>query len=202
MFLSDVDIIKAVKNGDITIRDFSKHRLQPASYDITLGNKFVLTVGHSTGFVDPVNNIFPETEEVIVRKGGTFVLHPGINVLGASVEFFGSDKYLIHLSGKSSLARIGLMVHNTAGIVNPGHFLNITFELSNVNNIPTILHPGMAIAQITFSHLSSPPSSSYRQTGRYDNKNWNHFVSEKKRKVTSKKKVVKEVVKKEVKKKK
>lgn len=191
MFLSDVDIQKAIEEGAIVIREFDAKRLQPASYDIALGSKFVSTVNHSTGFVDPVKQIFPETQEVIIEDGNTFVLHPGVNVLGTSVEFFGSDEFLIQLSGKSSLARIGLMIHNTAGIVNPGHFLHITFELSNVNNIPIILRPGMSIAQITFSKLTSPPSTSYKKIGRYDDKNWNHFVTEKKRKVAPKKKITK-----------
>jgi len=92
MFLSDVDIKKAIKSGDIVLKDFQEKNLQPASYDITLGNKFVFTIDYSTGFVDPVRKIFPKTEEVIIKDGETFVLHPGINVLGASVEFIGFGK--------------------------------------------------------------------------------------------------------------
>ena len=186
MFLSDVDIKKAIKSGDIVLKDFQEKNLQPASYDITLGNKFVFTIDYSTGFVDPVRKIFPKTEEVIIKDGETFVLHPGINVLGSSVEFIGSDRYLIQLSGKSSLARIGLMVHNTAGLINPGHFLNIAFELSNVNNIPIVLHPKMPVAQLTFLELSSPPSTSYK--GRYAKENWNHYAPEKSAKNKKKKK--------------
>lgn len=190
MYLSDTDIKKAIKEGGIVIRDFQERNLQPASYDISLGNKFVFTVDYSTGFVDPVKKIFPKTEEVVIKKGETFVLHPGINVLGTSLEFFGSDRYLIQLNGKSSLARVGLMVHNTAGLINPGHFLHITFELSNVNNIPIVLHPSMPIAQLTFSELTSPPRTSYQQVGRYNKENWNHYISAKERNVakSSKKK--------------
>lgn len=188
MYLSDSDIHKAIQRGDIVIRDFQAKNLQPASYDISLGNKFVFTVDYSTGFVDPVKKIFPKTEEVIIKDGETFVLHPGINVLGASLEFFGSKRYLIQLNGKSSLARVGLMVHNTAGLINPGHFLNITFELSNVNNIPIVLHPGMPIAQLTFSELSSPPRTSYEQVGRYNKENWNHYAPPKKRRLASRRK--------------
>jgi len=189
MILSDRDIKIAIKNGDIILKDFQDKNLQPASYDITLGNKFIFTIDYSIGFVDPVRKIFPKTEEVVVKDKETFVLHPGINVLGASTEFVGSRKYLIQLNGKSSLARLGLMVHNTAGLINPGHFLNITFELSNVNNVPIILHPHMPIAQLTFLELSSPPEDQY--DGRYAKENWNHYASEKRKRAVVKKKKVK-----------
>ncbi|HEY4503609.1 MAG TPA: dCTP deaminase [Candidatus Paceibacterota bacterium] len=179
MFLSDVDIKKAVNNGDIMIKDFDESRLQQASYDILLGNKFLVSNTESTLAIDPVRKIFPVTKEIIIENDGFFVLHPGISILGASVDYFGSDKYLIHLSGKSSLARLGLIVHNTAGIINPGHFLNITFELCNLNHVPIILRPNMRIAQILFSELSSPPTKDYKSTGRYHGRNWNHFVDPK-----------------------
>ena len=180
MFLSDVDIKKAVKNDDIVIRDFDESRLQQASYDILLGDKFLVNNTESTLAIDPVKKIFPITKEIIVKKDGFFVLHPGISILGTSVDYFGSDKYLIHLNGKSSLARLGLIVHNTAGIINPGHFLNITFELCNLNHIPIVLRPNMRIAQILFSELSSPPAKDYKSTGRYHGRDWNHFVDPKK----------------------
>jgi dCTP deaminase len=162
MFLSDIDIKKEVKAGTITIKPFDEKRLQPASYDIRLGNKFIVN-------------------EIVVKDGQEFILHPGISILGTSKEFFGSDDFLVQIGGKSSLARIGLMVHNTAGIINHGHFLNITLELSNQNNVPIILRPGMEIAQITFSMMSSPPSRNYKKTGRFAKNNWAHFVAAKKR---------------------
>ena len=93
-----------------------------------MGNKFEIVKSHRISAVDPARGILPETHETLVEDGEAFVLHPGRTVLGTSKDYFGSSRYLIHLSGKSSLARLGLVVHNTAGIVNPGHFLNITFE--------------------------------------------------------------------------
>ena len=183
MYLADRDIKKAVEKGEIVIQGFELERLQPASYDILLGNKFVLHNTESTMAIDPVNKIFPETKELIIPDSGMFVLHPGVSVLGTSVDYFGSDKYLIHLSGKSSLARLGLIIHNTAGIINPGHFLNITFELANLNHIPIILRPGMRIGQILFSELSSSPSKDYKTTGRYHNRDWQHFVDPKEEEV-------------------
>ncbi len=179
MYLSDRDIKKAVDKGDIVIQGFDIERLQPASYDILLGNKFLVSNTESTMAIDPVQKIFPETKELIIPDTGLFVLHPGISILGTSVDYFGSNKYLIHLSGKSSLARLGLIIHNTAGIINPGHFLNITFELCNLNHIPIILRPQMRIGQILFSELSSVPSKDYKTTGRYHNRDWQHFVDPK-----------------------
>ena len=173
MFLSDIDIAKALKEGDIIISPFDKKRLQPASYDILLGNKFILTESHSTDSIDPTKKKFAQIREVVLKKGKAFVLHPGVSILGLSVDYFGSKKYLIQLHGKSSLARIGLLVHNTAGLVNPGHFLQITFELCNLNKVPIILTPGMEIGQITFSQMSSDSSIDYRSMdSKYVDKQW------------------------------
>lgn len=182
MYLSDNDIAKGVKDGEIVLEPFDDKRLQPASYDIRLGNKFILNDESGTHLIDPVKKIYAQTREVTIKDGAEFILHPGISVLGTSKEFFGSDHFLIQIGGKSSLARIGLMIHNTAGIINPGHFLNITLELTNQNNVPIVLRPGMDIAQLTFSRLSSPPRQSYKKTGRYAKDNWKHFAGAKKRK--------------------
>lgn len=195
MFLSDTDIIKEVKKGSIVLEPFREEFLQPASYDIRLGGKFVVNDANATHFIDPVRRIYAKTREITVEDGDEFVLHPGVSVLGTSVEYFGSDEFLIQLSGKSSLARIGLMIHNTAGLINPGHFLNITFELCNLNNVPIVLRPGMAIAQLVFSTLSSPSRKNYKKIGRFAGNNWNNFAPEKdvpKKRVvaTSAKKVV------------
>lgn len=191
MYLADKEIRKAVKSGEIIIRDFDESRLQPASYDILLSNKFIVSDNHSTAFVDPANGVFAKTREILIGPKDTFVLHPGVSVLGSSVDYFGSDKYLVHLSGKSSLARIGLVVHNTAGIVNPGHFLNITFELANLSHVPIILRPNMPIGQVLFSELTSIPEKDYKKVGRYHKKEWNSYIPpriSKKLKVDKKKK--------------
>jgi dCTP deaminase len=171
MFLSDIDILAAVKAGEITLDPFDEKRLQPASYDILLGNKFVVNDEHSTHLVDPARKIYAETREIEVGDGEEFILHPGVSVLGISKEFFGSNHYLVQVGGKSSLARVGLMIHNTAGLINPGHFLYITFELCNLNNVPIVLRPGMEIAQLTFSKLTSLPSTAYKNIAR-EKDNW------------------------------
>lgn len=166
MFLSDIDILKAVEADEIKLTPFNKKQLQPASYDILLGNKFVVNDEHLTHYIDPARKIYAQTREIEIGDGEEFVLHPGVSVLGISKEFFGSNFYLVQVGGKSSLARVGLMIHNTAGLINPGHFLHITFELCNLNNVPIVLRPGMEIAQLTFSKLSSMPSSVYENVAR------------------------------------
>lgn len=193
MYLSDQDILKALKSGEIVIKDFDDERLQPASYDILLGNKFIVHNTEKTTAIDPVMKIYPETKEIVIPDDGLFGLHPGISILGTSVDYFGSERYLIHLSGKSSLARLGLIIHNTAGIINPGHFLNITFELCNLNHLPIILRPNMRIGQILFSVLSSAPKKDYKSTGRYFNRDWQHFADprEEEKKLLKKKKTKK-----------
>ena len=87
MFLSDVDIKKAIKNGDIVLKPFDEKRLQPVSYDILLGNQFIVNDENNTQFVDPVKKIYAKTREIKVKDGGEFVLHPGVSVLGISKEF-------------------------------------------------------------------------------------------------------------------
>lgn len=167
MFLSDKDIKQGVDNGLITLDPFNEKQLQPASYDIRLGNIFVINDSHTTTVIDIERGILPKTQNVEVADGEEFVLHPGVSILGYSKEKFGSDEFLIEVNGKSSLARIGLIVHNSASIVNPGHFLNIALELCNLNNVPIILRPNMLIAQLTFSTLSSHTKRSYKKVGRY-----------------------------------
>ena len=182
MFLSDVDILKEVKKGSITLKPFDQKRLQPASYDILLGDTFLVTDAHSSTFIDPVKKIFPKMNEIKVKKGDVFVLHPGVSILGYSHEYFGSDEYLIEVNGKSSLARIGLLVHNSAALINPGHFLNVALELCNLNNVPIVLHPGMPIAQLTFSTISSPTKQNYKDTGRYSKDNIKGYIEARKKK--------------------
>jgi dCTP deaminase len=192
MFLSDVDIKKGIKSGAIVIRPYSEKQLQVASYDVTLGNEFDVTDRHMTPMIDPANKIYPKTRTVKVKDGEAFILHPGESVLGKQREFIGVDnEHLILLSGKSSLARAGLVVHNTAMLFNPGHHFYPTFELVNTNNVPLILRPGMEVAQLMFAKLSSKTSQSYEKIGRYDKKNSVHFAEKRsgaKKKAVAKKK--------------
>lgn len=177
MFLSDVDIKQAIENESIVIDPYNEHQLRTVSYDVTLDNEFEITDRHSTQAVDPANKIYPKVRKIVVEDGDEFVLHPGENVLGKQREFVGVDnKHLMLLSGKSSLARAGLVVHNTAMLFNPGHHFYPTFELVNTNTVPIILRPGMKIAQLLFARLTSEVGRSYEKIGRYDDENSEHFV--------------------------
>lgn len=176
MFLSDVDIKKGIENGSITIEPFVEERLQVASYDVTLGNEFEVTDRHNTQAIDPANKQYPQTRTIEVPDDGEFVLHPQESVLGKQREYVGVDnEHLMLLSGKSSLARAGLVVHNTAMLFNPGHHFYPTFELVNTNNVPIILRPGMEVAQLLFARLSSATSKEYGEVGRYGENNSDHF---------------------------
>ncbi|MBI5406027.1 dCTP deaminase [Candidatus Kaiserbacteria bacterium] len=179
MFLSDNDIKKGLKDGSIVIHPFNSKHLQPVSYDVTLGNEFEVNNRHAMTAIDTVNKIYPETRTVKVKDGKAFILHPGESVLGKQREFIGVDRnHLIILSGKSSLARVGLVVHNTAMLFNPCHYFYPTFELVNTNNVPIVLRPGMTIAQLLFARLTGPAGRTYKETGRYGAKNSNHFAQE------------------------
>ena len=161
MFLSDKDIERAIKAGEIRIEPFEKKLLQPASYDIRLGNHFVVDELDTVSAIDPTKNIFPQTRTIEITGNDTYTLQPGMSVLCYSHELFGSSNHLIKVNSKSSLARLGLVVHNATGIVNPGHVLNVALELTNANRVPIVLRPMMEIAQITFSPLSSEAKKTY-----------------------------------------
>ena len=177
MFLSDIDIKKALEDRSITIEPYHESRLQVASYDVTLGNEFEIVDRHQIQAADPANHVYPPTRKFEIADSEHIVLHPGENMLGKQREFIGVDnEHLILLSGKSSLARIGLVVHNTAMLFNPGHYFYPTFELVNNSNVPIILRPGMEIAQLLFAKLTSPTSQDYAEIGRYDEENSAHFV--------------------------
>lgn len=183
MFLSDNDIKKAVKSGEIVIEPFTTRQLNPASYDVTLDNEFEVIDRHVTTMIDPSKKKYPTTKKLSVPDGEAFVLHPGENVLAKQREFVGTDEnHLILLSGKSSLARAGLVVHNTAMLFHPGHHFFPTFELVNTNNVPIVLRPGMHIAQLLFAKTSSPVGKPYPDVGRYTKENSNHFTAAKRKK--------------------
>jgi len=177
MFLSDKDIKDALSSGAITIEPFSEGQLSVVSYDVTLDNEFEVIDRHSTQAIDPAKEVYPHTRTLRIDDGEAFTLHPGENVLGKQREFIGvNEEHLILLSGKSSLARAGLVVHNTAMLFNPGHYFHPTFELVNTNNVPIILRPGMQIAQLLFAVLKTPAARSYKEVGRYDMVNSKHFT--------------------------
>jgi dCTP deaminase len=173
MYLSDNEIRQAIESGELFIENFDPSRLGTVSYDLLLGNRFLITDLNKTTMIDPASGLLPRMQEVVVEDGQEFILQPHQSVLAHVNETVGTkSNILIQLSGKSSLARIGLTVHNTAGIVNPGHYLKIVLELTNLNSVPIILRPKMQIAHFLFARLSSAPTQMYDKIGNYAKDNW------------------------------
>jgi dCTP deaminase len=163
MQLSDVDIKRALKNKEIIIRDFDEKRLQPASYDVLLGYEFIVFDNHKKDSIDPKENSTEYTKKVVLEsENDYFVLHPNQFALGVTLDYFGvNKKHACQIMGKSSLARLGLIIHTTAGFVDPGNELNATLEFVNVNTLPIKLYPKMKIAQIAFFELKTEAEKHY-----------------------------------------
>ncbi|MGL4758239.1 MAG: dCTP deaminase [Patescibacteria group bacterium] len=156
MQLSDRDIFYSMMNGEITIDDFDLNRLQSASYDVLLGNSFLTFEKHAISIIDPKSDIGPKMTKVHKDEQDSFILHPGQFALGVTRDRIGVDaSHSCQIDGKSSMARFGIIVHTTAGYIDPGNTLNITLELFNANAVPIILYPGMKIAQVRFYRLTS-----------------------------------------------
>lgn len=162
MVLSDRDIRVALDKKRITIDPIQDSDIQPASVDVHLDRKILVFRNSRRPFIDIHEDVSDLTEMVEIKDGIPFILHPGEFVLGSTLESIGlSDSLVARLEGKSSLGRIGLLIHSTAGYVDPGWNGNLTLELSNVNNLPVTLYYGMKIGQISFTELSSPSDRPY-----------------------------------------
>lgn len=166
MIASDTTIKKLMKTKDITIKPFDPDKLQPCSYDVTLGTEFLVFDDTKGIVIDPQENIAELMRKVKVTKDKPFVLHPGQFALAATAEEIGvSLKYVCQLNGKSSLGRLGLVIHATAGFIDPGNSLHITLELFNVATMPIILRPGMKVGQVVFEELTEPSERPYGSKG-------------------------------------
>lgn len=160
MLLSDRDIKSHVKSGLIVVLPFDENMIQPSSIDVCLDNEF-LTFPQG-GVIDPTSSDTTRTIRHVVDWDDYFLLHPQQVVLASTVEVVGlSGRIAARLEGKSSLGRLGLMTHVTAGFIDPGFQGNITLELVNVNNRPIKLYPGMKIGQLCFFEMSSDVDSLY-----------------------------------------
>jgi len=160
MILSDRDIKKAVRDKKLVIEPFDEGGVQPSSYDLKLEGRVLVFDNHKAGEID-VRQRQDVSREVRVGKEG-FVLHPGEFILGSTMESFKIPVDLAaKLEGKSSLARLGLVIHATAGYVDPGFEGQLTFEMSNISRLPIRLYGGMKVAQICFVMMSSPAQTPY-----------------------------------------
>lgn len=160
--LADRDIRAAIEAGRIVIRPYDPADLQPSSVDLHLDRSFRVFRNNRYPYID-LRNPQPDLTELLrVDDEEPFILHPGEFVLGQTLEWVElPDDLVARLEGKSSLGRLGLLIHSTAGYVDPGWQGNLTLELSNVANLPIALYYGMKIGQISFFRLTSPVERPY-----------------------------------------
>ena len=162
MILSDRDIRAEIAAGRIVIDPYVPDAVQPSSVDLHLDRRFRVFRNSRYPYID-VRTDQPELTELVEIGGDDpFILHPGEFVLGSTFERVQLPNDMVaRLEGKSSLGRLGLLIHSTAGYVDPGWEGNLTLELSNVANLPITLYDGMKIGQISFQRLSSPAEVGY-----------------------------------------
>lgn len=166
MILSDRSIREALESGRISVDPLADHALQPASLDIRLDRSFRVFRAHRHAYIDVREPVGDLTELEEVGDDEPFVLHPGEFVLGSTLERVRlGDDIVARVEGKSSLGRLGLLVHATAGYVDPGWDGYLTMELSNVSNLPIRLYYGMKIGQLSFAELSSAADRPYGSPG-------------------------------------
>jgi dCTP deaminase len=160
--LSDGSIARLVEEGRIKIDPWDAGLVQPASVDLRLGDSFRVFHNHRTSAIDlrdPPANL---TEEVTPDEGQPFVIHPGEFCLGRTLEWVElPDDIVARIEGKSSLGRLGLIVHATAGFCDPGWKGTLTLELANLTRIPIKLYAGLPIAQLSFMTLDAPARRPY-----------------------------------------
>ena len=162
MLLSDRDIRAQIDAGRVRLDPYDAAMIQPSSIDIRMDRYFRLFDNHKYPFIDPAADQEDLTRLVEVEPGEPFVLHPGEFVLGSTYERVTlPDDVAARVEGKSSLGRLGLLTHATAGFVDPGFNGHVTLELSNVATLPIKLWPGMKIGQLCFFQLSSPAENPY-----------------------------------------
>ena len=170
MLLSDRDIKQELADGRIGLEPSDPQMVQPSSVDVRLDRYFRLFDNHKYPFIDPAQDQPELTRLIEVEPDQPFILHPGEFALGSTYEQVRlGDDVAARLEGKSSLGRLGLITHSTAGFIDPGFSGHVTLELANVATLPIKLWPGMKIGQLCFFQLSSPSENSYG-SGPYGNR--------------------------------
>ncbi len=162
VLLSDRDIRAEIDSGRVRLQPYDEAMVQPSSIDVRLDKFFRLFDNHKYPFIDPAEDQPELTRLIEVERDEPFILHPGEFVLGSTFEVVSLPHDLAaRLEGKSSLGRLGLLTHSTAGFVDPGFSGHVTLELSNVATLPIKLWPGMKVGQLCFIRLSSPAENPY-----------------------------------------
>jgi dCTP deaminase len=189
MVLSDRTIARLLAEGRIEIDPYDEELLQPSSVDVRVDRFFRVFHNNRYPFIDVREEQEDLTELVEITEDRAFILHPGEFVLGSTLERIRlPDDLVARLDGKSSLGRLGLLIHSTAGFVDPGWNGHVTLELSNVANLPVTIYPGMKIGQISFVQLSEAAETPYGsgalgskyqdQRGPTASKYWQNFQRE------------------------
>jgi dCTP deaminase len=162
VLLSDRDLRAEIESGRVGVDPYDPGMVQPSSVDLRLDRYFRVFQNHRYGFIDPSEAQEDLTELIEPAGDEPFILHPGEFVLGSTFETVTlPDDLAGRLEGKSSLGRLGLLTHSTAGFIDPGFTGHVTLELSNVATLPIKLWPGMKIGQLCFIRLSSPAQNPY-----------------------------------------
>jgi dCTP deaminase len=167
MIFSDSDIRRALAGKRIVIEPLEADaQVQPASVDLRLSDEFRVFRHSERAFIDPRNNDGNFTELIRVEDGKPFIVHPGEFVLGSTIENVELPLDIMgRLDGRSSLGRVGLVIHSTAGNVEPGWRGRLTLEISNTGKMPVAIYPGMRICTISFNQMASPSSHAKHSKG-------------------------------------
>jgi dCTP deaminase len=166
MVLSDRTIARCLEEGRIEIDPYDDSLLQPSSVDVRVDRYFRVFHNNRYPYIDVREQQEDLTELVEVENGTPFILHPGEFVLGSTLERIRlPDDLVARLEGKSSLGRLGLLIHSTAGFIDPGWDGHVTLELSNVANLPITIYPEMKIGQLSFVQMAEPTDHPYGSSG-------------------------------------
>jgi dCTP deaminase len=164
--LSDATIARYLADGRIEIDPYDAALLQPSSVDVRVDRLFRVFHNNRYPYIDVKVEQAELTELVVVEDDQPFVLHPGEFVLGSTLERIRlPDDLVARLEGKSSLGRLGLLIHSTAGYIDPGWDGHVTLELSNVANLPITIYPGMKIGQVSFVQMTEAAAAPYGSAG-------------------------------------
>lgn len=162
VILSDRSIRQALDDGRIVIDPLDPDAIQPSSIDVRVDRYFRVFRNHTAAVIDVKQDLAALTELVEIDDGGVFMLHPGEFVLGSTLEIVGvPDDLVARIEGKSSLGRLGLLIHSTAGFIDAGFEGHVTLELANVASLPITLYPGMRIGQVSFMEMTTPAENPY-----------------------------------------
>ena len=162
MILSDRSLREAIEAGRIVVDPFDPSYVQPSSIDVRVDRLFRVFRNHTAGMIDVKLDLTGLTELVEIAAEGVFMLHPGEFVLGSTLERVAvPDDLVARIEGKSSLGRLGLLIHSTAGFIDAGFDGHVTLELANVASLPITIYPGMKIGQISFMQMTTPADRPY-----------------------------------------